>query len=175
MQNCSKERWCFFGNEREDSFLDSIIQSPSGWIVGEGVKGGRKGVIIPGIQLIKFSFFELLSANFTRFASVHFRVPAPWIHGKANLGWSEKFPKFSRVEVIARQMINAITSRVEFGLKWWNESTRIDNLAIENAINPRLNLISERKKKRANPGKPCLNGWDIYEYKLKNIFAVSSS
>lgn len=30
--------------------------------------------MMPGIQLIKFSFFELLSANFTRFASVHFRV-----------------------------------------------------------------------------------------------------
>lgn len=70
--------------------------------------------MMPGIQLIKFSFFELLSANFTRFASVHFRVlrqnQAP---SKSVPKTGEKFPNFlgwkwGRMGPRG-EMINAIT------------------------------------------------------------------
>lgn len=78
-----------FGNERSRgaaAILHSIIQSH-----GRMAQKGRDD-IMPGIQLIKFSFFELLSANFTRFASVHFRV----LHGFGawiSRSWSEKLPR----------------------------------------------------------------------------------
>ena len=54
------------------------------------------------------------------------------------------------------QMINVITFlRVERRLEenmekifMGNETTRIDNLAIENAINPRLNLIRKQEQEK---------------------------
>lgn len=83
------------------------------------------------------------------------------------------------------EMINAITFvGVEKELSreksevLGSESTRIDNLAIENAINPRLNLIraSQKGNARRNPKKFFSpQAQNIYEYKLKNIFALSSS
>lgn len=151
-----------------------------------------EGDIMPGIQLIKFSVFELLSAIFTRFASVHFRVlfqPAPWIarRPKKGSGISRIFSGGKR----RGKMINVITSdggcerkrRKGRKRRVGNESTRIDNLAIENAINLRLNLIRSlegwaapdpRPHRKENP-KTCHNRKNIYEYKLKNICALSSS
>lgn len=142
-----------FSNEifrRWTNLLDSIIQSP--WM--DEANGGD---IMPGIQLIKFPFFELLSANFTRFASVHFRVLSfhqtelpGWIQLSANS--VEKRAEFLEFLGLKSQkrMINVITLGVEERLG--NESTRIDNLAIGNAINPRLNLI--RKGKRGKGSRP---------------------
>lgn len=144
---------------------------------------------MPGIQLIKFPFFELLSANFTRFASVHFRMlpilPAPWILRQSRKGRSENFSSFLGWKS-QRRMINVITSGGGRAIRLGNESTRIDNLAIENAINPRLNLIRKKEvEKRVGPTlksekfsrkeSSAGTGSSIYEYKLKNIFALSSS
>lgn len=69
--------------------------------------------MMPGIQLIKFSFFELPSANFTRFASVHFRVlwqrQAPK-QIRSNWGEISEFLGWKAVRMGPRsEMINAIT------------------------------------------------------------------
>lgn len=83
------ENEIFFRHAEHLRFNNSIS---NGWVQ----KLGWEGDIMPGIQLIKFSVFELLSAIFTRFASVHFRVlfqPAPWIALRPKKG-ERNFPNF---------------------------------------------------------------------------------
>lgn len=105
---------------------------------------------MPGIQLIKFSFFELLSANFTRSASVHFGVERA------------RDPKgFSRVE----------SGRVR-GV--WSESTRIDISRLKMQLI--LDWIWLESEKGESPKRQILIRWkmlrNIYEYKLKNVISL---
>lgn len=146
--------------------------------------------MMPGIQLIKFSFFELLSANFTRFASVHFRVlwqsQAPrQICSKTGekfpnlLGWKWGSDGAERRNDKCDNLCGGGKGIVEKKAKCWGVSQ-------QELITSRLKMqlildwiwleLRRRETLRRNPKKFFSpQAQNIYEYKLKNIFALSSS